>query len=232
DDNNDSPTSMGMEDTMGAGTMGDDNMGCPNEPQVDGSMCSEDCECESENCFFIALLGGVCGECTEDADCEGGGCTIPNPLSMPPTGSVCNDGSAGTGCETTDVCMDGLSCGTLVDVPGVFTLSTCGTCLEDAECGEQLCSPSIDLATFSGQKDCVDPGTVPNGQICDHLGTGNMACESGICATVDIMAIVQVGVCGECEVDGDCMDPMMVCAPADIDLDTQMVIPPSCVPMR
>ena len=58
-----------------------------------------------------------------------------------------------------------------------------------------------------------------------------MACESGICAMVDIMMIAQVGVCGDCEVDADCMDGM-VCSSADIDLDLLEVIPPTCVAPR
>ena len=183
----------------------------------------------SERCFVVTALGGVCGECNSDADCPDGGCTIPNPLADPPVGSTCNDGSAGTGCETDEVCQDGLVCGTLVEIPGIFALQTCGECLTDADCADgQLCSPTVDIGMFNGQRTCSDPGTSPNGELCDLDGSGNEACESGLCATVDIEGIVQVGVCGDCGVDADCMGADEVCLPADIDIDSGEVIPPTC----
>ena len=234
DDNDDSQTlTEGGQDTVGMEDATDDAPGCAVDPQVDGSSCAADCECVSDTCFLIPALGGICGECAGDADCDGGGCTVPNPISDPPVGSSCTDGSAGTGCETTEVCQDDLECGTLIEVPDIFRLATCGECLEDADCeGEQLCSPTVDLASFSGERQCVEAGTVENGQICDQNGTGNEACSSGICATVSIMAVVQLGVCGECGVDGDCNDDTLMCADADIDTDTLTVIPPMCVPVR
>jgi len=215
-----------------AAETGAETSSCPNTPQPDGGGCTEDCECESESCFFIAAIGGICGECKGDDDCEGGGCSIPNPLAEPPTGAFCSDGSNGTGCETDAACADGLSCGTLLEAPGILTLATCGECLVDGDCDNgQLCSPTIDIGAFTGELLCVDPGTVPNGQACDHLGTGSDACESGICATIDVMSVIQIGVCGECDVDADCMDKNMMCADPDLD-DMMTVIPPMCVPIR
>jgi hypothetical protein len=218
-----------VDPTLTGGGSADDAPTCPQEPQEAGGSCTDNCECISEKCFSVPLIGGSCGECVSDADCPDGGCSIPNPLAMPPQGSVCNMGEAGGGCETDDVCQEGLFCGTLLDVPGVLTLSTCGVCLVDADCGEQLCSPTIDVANFTGQKLCVDAGSVPNGQACDLMGTGNDACMSGLCATVDIMGIAQVGVCGDCSVDADCdVAAGEVCTPADIDTTTGEVTAPTC----
>lgn len=228
-DDGGSGTAGGMTMTMTDGGSAGDAPTCPQEPQENGGSCTEQCECISEKCYFVPAIGGSCGDCESDADCPEGGCSIPNPLAMPPVGSVCNMGEAGGGCETDDVCQEGLFCGTLLDVPGILTLSTCGQCLVDADCGEQLCSPTIDVANFTGQKLCVDPMSVPNGQACDLMGTGNMACMSGICASVDIMGIAQVGVCGDCSVDADCdMAAGEVCLAADIDTMTGEVTPPTC----
>lgn len=228
DDDGGSGTMGGMTMTGGSDAA-DDAPTCPQEPQENGGSCTEQCECMSEKCFYVPGLGGSCGECESDADCPGGGCSIPNPLAMPPQGSVCNMGEAGGGCETDDVCQEGLFCGTLLDVPGILTLSTCGECLTDADCTDQLCSPTIDVANFTGQKLCVDQGSVANGQACDLEGTGNMACLSGLCATVDIMGIAQVGVCGDCDVDADCdMAAGEVCMAAEIDTTTGEVTPPTC----
>lgn len=226
-DDGGSGTAGGMTMTMTDGGSADDAPACT--PQENGAACTEACECTSEKCFFVPAIGGNCGECESDADCTDGGCTIPNPLAMPPVGSVCNTGEAGGGCETDEACDEGLLCGTLLEVPGIFTLSTCGVCLTDADCGEQLCSPTIDVANFSGQKLCVDPGMVENGQACDLMGSGNMACNSGICTPVDVIMGVQVGVCGDCAVDADCdMAAGEVCLSADIDTTTGEVTPPTC----
>lgn len=224
----DGGTTVGTATTP-PGTGSDGPPGCAQEPQENGASCADPCECVSESCYFVSLIGGSCGECTSDADCPDGGCSIPNPLADPPQGATCNMGEAGAGCETNDVCQEGLVCGTLLDVPGVLTLATCGECLTDADCTDQLCSPTLDVANFSGQRLCVDPGTVENGQACDHLASGNEACASGICATVDIMGVVTVGVCGDCTVDADCdMGAGEVCMAADINQDTFEVIPPTC----
>ena len=208
----------------------DTGMGCAMPPLADGADCVEDCDCESGSCFFVTGFGGRCGECQTDADCDMGGCTPPNPLADPPVGAVCNMGAAGEGCETSDVCQEGLVCGTIIDADPILVVSTCGQCATDADCmGGQLCSPFIDVANFSGEKQCVDPASVPNGQGCDHLGTGNDACESGICYVVNLQNILQVGVCGECGVDADCdAGAGETCMDPDIDLDTGTVIPPMC----
>lgn len=203
----------------------------PIEPQPDGASCETNEECISGFCYYIAILGGICGECNVDADCESGGCSLPNPLAQPPTGAHCNMGEPGAGCMSDEICEEGYTCESILNVPGILEASTCSECETDADCDMgMLCSPAYDILNISGQRVCVEPGSVPNGEGCDHLsGTGNMACESGLCATVDIMKLLQLGVCGDCSVDADCMEPD-VCLPADIDVTTGMVTPPTCGP--
>jgi hypothetical protein len=194
-------------------------MGDP--PKPNGELCpsGEDTECESMHCF-TSPLGNICGECEVDADCPDGGCSVPNPLSDPPQGSECNTGELGGGCMTSDVCMDMLQCVIIIDVPGFITASTCSECATDDECtGGDLCSPSYDVLDLSGSKTCVAPGSVPNGEGCDFMGTGDDACLSGFCAIADVMTVLQLGVCSECEVDEDCGGGMTCEAPT-IDLET------------
>lgn len=185
-------------------------------PQPDGSMCQESCECGSDACFVLGPLGGLCGECIVDADCPDGGCTIPNPLSEPPEGAVCNDGSLGGGCQTDAACQDPLICVTVIDIPGILTSVTCSECEADADCVAGLCSPDYEIQALSGHWICVDVGSVPNGGACDFLGSGDAACASGHCAIGDLLGVTQIGVCGECEDDGDC--GVGICEPPVVDL--------------
>jgi len=202
----------------------------PVEPQPNGSTCSENEECISGFCFVVQLLGGICGECLMDSDCEGGGCSLPNPIAMPPVGAVCNDGGPGEGCMTSDVCQDGLVCASIINVPGILEANTCSECTMDSDCDKGLlCSPTYDVLNISGQKTCVEPMMVPNGEGCDFAGSGDMACMSGICSAINIMDLLMLGVCGECEVDADCDVPGgEVCLPADVDTTTGVVTPPLC----
>lgn len=223
-----SATDSATDDTATAGT--EESTGEPVVPMPNGAMCDDNAGCESGFCYYISVLGGICGECNADTDCPSGGCSLPNPLAQPPVGAHCNMGEPGAGCMSDDICQDGYQCATILEVPGILEAATCSECLTDADCTDgQLCSPTYDILNISGQKMCVDPGTVENGQGCDHLGTGNDACASGLCATVDIMGLLQVGVCGDCSVDVDCTPPD-VCLPADIDIATGAVTPPTCGP--
>ncbi|MBC8070231.1 MAG: hypothetical protein IAG13_18005 [Deltaproteobacteria bacterium] len=199
------------------------------EPAENGGMCDTNEECASGFCFVVGIFGGVCGECNTDADCTetGGGCSIPNPLAQPIQGATCNMGEAGGGCMTNEVCEDGLQCAVLIDVPGVLTASTCGECLADADCGEDLCSPSYDVLDLSGQKSCVPAGSVANGEGCDFENSGDMACLSTHCATATLMNLLSLGVCSECEADGDCEDGM-VCEAPEISL-TEGLVAGTCV---
>jgi len=201
------------------------------QPQPDGAECTVDAECESGKCYFISLLGGVCGECNEDADCPDGGCTPPNPLVEPAIPPACNDGELGGGCETTEVCQDDLTCVTFIEVPSVATISTCAECESDADCaGGQQCAPQIDVANFSGQFSCVDDGSVPAGQGCDLAGEAE-ECEAGLlCAAVDVGGFVEFGLCAECGVNADCTEMDEVCNDPDVNLETGEITPPMCGP--
>ncbi len=219
--------SVGTDGSGGSGSDGGSSSG-GGEPKPDGANCMDNAECESGMCFYIELIGGVCGECLSDADCPAGGCSLPNPLATPPVGAHCNMGEEGQGCMTDEVCQDGLFCATILEVPGIFTAATCSQCLTDADCTDgMLCQPTYDVLNISGERTCVMPGTVPNGQGCDFAGAGDMACMSGVCAMVDIMMLLQLGVCGDCEVDADCTMPE-VCLDPDIDIMTGEVTAPTC----
>ncbi len=202
-------------------------------PLPNGELCTsgDDAECESGHCFE-SPLGNICGECEVDADCADttmGGCSIPNPLMMPPTGATCNDGSLGGGCMTSDVCMEPLICAEILNVPAVIVASTCSECTTDADCmGGDLCSPSYDVLNLSGSKTCVPPGSVPTGEGCDFMSSGDDACLSGFCAVADVMGFVQLGVCSECEGDMGCM-PDEECAPPEVALDAGLIAG-TCMP--
>jgi hypothetical protein len=217
----------------GPGTGEDSTTGMMCVPGADGAMCSEDMCCESEHCFVVGILGGICGECESDADCVGitdGGCSLPNPLAQPPVGSHCNTGEQGGGCMSDDVCMDPLICVEILNVPGVLVANTCSACADDMGCMDgQLCTPQYDVAMLSGTKNCVDPGSVPDGEGCDFMGSGDMACMSGNCAVADVMGLLQLGVCSVCNDDMDCMMGE-VCNPPEVDLNTMMLVPGACAP--
>jgi hypothetical protein len=195
------------------------------DPLENGEMCDSNDQCISMMCFVVGPLGGICGECLTDADCTdvtGGGCSIPNPLSTPPEGAMCNMGEQGEGCMTDDVCVDeGAVCAVILDVPGILTASTCSECLDDAGCTDgALCSPSYDVAELSGVKTCVPPGSVPDGEGCDlESGTGNDACMSGFCQPADVLGVLELGVCSGCATDEDCTEPEVCLAPT-VDLMT------------
>jgi hypothetical protein len=201
------------------------------EPQPNGSMCETNEECESGFCYVVGILGGLCGECNTDADCAGttgGGCSIPNPLAQPPQGAHCNMGEAGGGCMASDICMEGLQCAEILNVPGVLTASTCSECLADADCDGDLCSPTYDVLNLSGELVCVPAGSVADGEGCDFMGSGDDACLSGHCAIADVMGLLSLGVCSACEMDEDCM-PMETCEAPSVDLMTGLVAG-TCVP--
>jgi hypothetical protein len=203
-------------------------------PQPNGAMCptGDDTECESGHCFE-SPLGNICGECELDEHCADttmGGCSIPNPLMMPPTGATCNDGSLGGGCMTSDVCMDPLICAEILNVPTIIVASTCSECTMDSECMDgDLCNPSYDVLNLSGSKTCVPPGSVPTGEGCDYMGSGDEACLSGFCAVADVMGFVQLGVCSECEEDMGCMGDEE-CLPPEVALDEGLIAGVCMVP--
>ncbi|MCY1006365.1 hypothetical protein OV079_12490 [Nannocystis pusilla] len=197
----------------------------PNQPQDAACTDSSGCGCSSGKCFIVPALGGFCGECLADADCDGGGCTPANLFTG--GGSVCNEGGPGDGCQSDAVCSDPSNdvCGTLFEVPGIITVSTCGECETNADCGGQtpVCAPTYDLANLSGRFDCVAPGSVANGGGCES----DAACTSGHCGEASIMGLLKLGVCGECVADGDC-SPGEQCSDAQVDLQSGQVFGATC----
>ena len=196
----------------GDGDPGDCNPnGAPN-----GTACTSDAECQTCNCYVVPILGGQCGECNEDADCNGGGCTPPDPFSA--GGSFCNMGEAGGGCESSNVCANGLTCATVLDLLGLIQISTCGECDANADCPGQICAPIVDAQSFSGQNMCINANSLPQDAFCDLQGSGDNACNSGICSVVSIMGFAEVGACGECNSDNDC--GFGTCIPGEFDINS------------
>jgi hypothetical protein len=190
----------------------------------DGSTCTSDPECMSGNCYVLPFLGGYCGQCNEDADCFGGGCTPPNPFEATPP--FCNMGELGAGCESDDVCSGDLACANVFDLLGVISLNTCGSCLDDDECGDQICAPIFELSAWAGHLECIDPQSLPKNAYCDLEGNGDQVCASGICSVVDVMGLAEVGVCGECNVDADC--GMGWCQPGELVLESGQLFGSTC----
>lgn len=183
-----------------------------------GMQCISDAECQGF-CYVNPLFGGICGDCLEDSDCAWG-CNIPNPLGDPPTGATCGTGGPGEGCETNAACMGNLSCAHIIDVPGIFVVSTCGECSDDDDCPE-LCSPNVALEESGGSWSCVEAGSLPDGATCDLEGSGSAACENGFCAAASIMGVIELGVCSACLDDGDC--PSGTCLSPQASLDGRIV---------
>jgi hypothetical protein len=179
-----------------------------------GEMCSTDGDCaEDLFCNGVPALGyGICSACGSDADCDGGNCTLTQSGYF-----ECGDGSLGQMCETDEACTEGAYCAEVVDLGGLVNGNFCSSCKDDSHCMDgQLCAPMIefmDLMNIGGQRSCVDPKSVPNDQVCDHEGNGDEACM-GVCSTASLMGLIEIGVCGECETDADCMDG--VCTPAEL----------------
>jgi hypothetical protein len=220
---NDDPTVAETTTTTTEETGGD----LPN-----GSSCTSDGECMSGNCYVVPFLGGQCGECNEDADCAdttGGGCTPPNPFET--SGSTCNMGEVGGGCESSDVCQDGLSCGNVLDLLGLIQINTCGECADDSNCmGGDICAPIVVVSDFSGVNSCIMPGSLEQDAFCKLAaegGNGDAACMSGICSTIDIMGLASIGACGECNEDADC-GGNGTCVAGTFDLDTAALSGSTC----
>ncbi|WP_157595592.1 hypothetical protein [Plesiocystis pacifica] len=191
-----------------------------------GSECTNGNECLSGECYLLPFLGGQCGECDEDDDCPDGGCTIPNPFDA--NGSICNEGEVGGGCESDEVCQDGLSCGTVLDLLGLITISTCGNCATNDDCTDgQICEPVVIVEEFSGINDCIDPGTLEQDAYCDLMGDGDAACASGICSPVNIMNLAEVGACGACVTDDDCGGG--TCQEGGLDLENGALLGSTCI---
>ena len=192
----------------------------------------------SDSCYPTPpILPNLCGECSSDADCAdstGFGCTPPNPLPGAERGAVCGDGSLGSGCETTDACQDGFTCEELLNIESfMLVLSACSECGATADCETgEVCGLDLSVSEFSGQRVCQTEGSVPNDSFCDDSVDGDLACMSGFCETVDIEGLLQLDVCGACNLDtGDGCATGEECVAGSVDISTFAVTGTSCQPV-
>jgi len=210
-------TTAGVSTSMSDGgfldpSSGDDG---PPEPGPNGTPCDNNTACESEFCFVLPMLGGVCSECLMDTDCAEGTCSLDAAAAY----AICTDGGIGVMCDSDKGCMDDLVCSEILDTAGLFPLDFCSECRDDVPCADgQLCSPVYDLANVAGFLGCVDPMSVPDGEGCPLVGgVGDGAvCMSGLCGVALLFDLIPVGVCGECLTDMDC--PGGTCQPAAADM--------------
>lgn len=189
-------------------------------PQPNGGTCASDADCESMNCYKNDILMiAICAECNEDADCVAAGTGTACNLDLGTQSISCGDGANGSTCMSDEACMS-THCDAVIEVPipGVIP-DTCGECSSSADCAMgTICSPNFDFMAFSGQKICVEPGSVANDQLCPSGAEGDMACMSGHCTMATIMGIVPVNICGECASDADCMMGQ-TCTPAEASMN-------------
>ncbi len=207
--------------TTTGGNTGDDTMpnpgGLPN-----GADCDNDGQCASNHCFQIPIIqtSGLCSECETESDCMLSGAGIacaPDPVLLY---AVCTDGEAGSFCETENGCAPGLFCAELISGLQGILPNTCGDCLTDNDCpGLQLCTPTLDIQSYSGWRQCVTPGSVANNEPCPTDGGGDAVCSSGHCNVTSIpdFDAISVGLCGECTSDADC--PGGTCQEGVLDLE-------------
>lgn len=227
-DQDSAPDGGSTEDTSGVGG-GESAEPVVDEPaDNDGAMCIEDDECTSGSCYLFPFFGGQCGECSADADCAGGGCT-PHALGSDQASS-CNTGQAGDGCESSEVCAGELECGTVIDLLGLFTLSTCGACVDDSDCTEldaPHCVAVFDDEQFTGQRFCRPADSLEQDDYCDLEGGGADHCSSGFCGAVDVMGLAEMWACGECDPGSDndegC-ESGEVCVAGAFDLEGESVL--------
>ena len=214
-------TDPGTTDNSGGFLSSSTSASTGSMPQPNGSQCESDAECMSMHCYMIPMFGGVCSECKVDQDCLDSGAGIACSLDAGSMQAICTDGGIGSTCMSQESCMDGLTCAEVI--PGTFGLvpSACSECAEDGECTDgKLCNPTFDIGELKGYKSCVEPGSVPNNELCDAMGSGDMACMSTHCEAVNAFGFVTVGVCGECESDDHCMGG--TCTPGMVSMQGVM----------
>jgi hypothetical protein len=158
-------------------------------------------------CYDIPSVGGRCSECLEDADCMMMGAAGTCALDFNAGFAVCTDGGLGAMCMSDAGCQMGLVCATLVDTGGIIAADYCSECATDMECAMgELCTPIFDEGSLGGHRECAPAGSVANDSGCDlDPGSGDEQCMSGVCAPVSVMGFLDIGVCGQCKTDMDCM---------------------------
>ena len=218
-----SPGTEGLDTTAGPvsstgmadGSFLDPSTDDGSAPLPNGGQCMSNADCESDACFQIPMLGGVCSECLMDSDCKMGTCSL-DPTSL---FAVCTDGGIGVMCDSDEGCMGDLVCAELINTAGLFPLDFCSECNDSTPCDKpQVCSPVYDLGNFQGYQGCVDPMSVPNGGGCPINGISGdgTVCQSGLCGVTTLLDLIPVGVCGECLTDEDCKGG--TCMPGSADM--------------
>ncbi len=212
------PTTSTTDNSAGfittATTTNDTNTG----PKPNGSMCASDDECVSMNCFSVLGMG-FCADCNEDQDCVDAGTGTACTLDAMSMNAICTDGQLGSSCMSDEACAGG-KCGPVIDIPipGIIP-DLCNECDTSADCMDgKLCSPVFDIMAFSGQKSCVEPGSVENNNLCTKGPDGPMVCKSSHCTSATIMGIVELFICGECDTDMDCAMGQ-TCNPAEASMN-------------
>jgi hypothetical protein len=218
DDNTEAPATTDTDE--GSNFIGEEGADTDTEggSAMLGDQCSTNSDCaEDLFCNGIPGFGGICSTCNSDSDCtDGGNCTLGDQGYFD-----CGDGSVGQMCESDDVCADDLYCAEVANLGGLVNGNFCSECKDDSHCEpEQLCAPSIEFTSItdvSGQRSCIEPGTIENDQLCDHDGAGDEQCIN-YCTSASLMGLITVGICGDCETDDDCAEGT-TCMAAVLGLD-------------
>lgn len=200
-------------------------------PPISKLPCEADADCpDGESCDVFLEFGGLCGLCEADVDCPDHGCTH-NWLYG--TGSNCNSGELGAGCESDAACQAcAPHCAVVSELytqgPDPLVIRTCGECLTSEDCpGGQACAVEYGEQRIGGANRCVAAGSLIDGQTCRLAPDGGLACASGICAEVNDHGISRLGVCGECALDQDCA-AQEYCAAGEVEGNE--VFPSQCLP--
>lgn len=186
-----------------------------------GSECMTPAVCQTGDCYVVkipveGLPPGICSECDADQDCVDKGLGIACTVDASDFSGVCTDGGLGSFCESQNACKAGYFCEELVAGAQGLLPSACSECRDDADCdGGKRCTPRIDVGMYEGNKFCAAPGSVPNDGMCP-IPTGNDVCANGHCNTLNLFGMLDVGVCGACATDADCVAPK-ICQPGKFD---------------
>lgn len=160
---------------------------------------------------------------TTDPTTTAGPMPTTMPTTMPMPAACEGDGALGACCDASHPCTAPALCGPLLGADAALLGETCNVCLTAADCAMGLlCAPVIDpdammMMGVSGKRDCVAPGSLADDAMCPDDDTGDAACMSGHCGTVDVMGLLTLHLCGACEADADC-DADQVCQPAAFDM--------------
>lgn len=152
--------------------------------------------------------------------------TTAGPMTMPMSTACEGDGALGACCDGAHPCDAPGICGPLLGPDAVAFGENCNACLAAADCAMgRLCVPVLDagdgmmmtMMLPTGQRDCVEPGSVADDAMCPEDDTGDAACASGHCGALDVMGIITLHLCGACDTDADC-GPGESCQPPTFDM--------------